>query len=104
MQLQLVMAHGVAQLVGEGQPVFLVLSHCLGEENIVALIGSLGHVGRGVGLLHQDQMIRLVAGEEADPHRGAAVQLVIADVERGAKQPISSRANCSARILAVTSP
>ncbi len=78
---------GIAQLIGEGQPVLLMLGHRLGKEDVVALTGALGHVGRGVGLLHQDQMIRLVAGEEADPHRGAAVQFVIADVERGAKQP-----------------
>ncbi len=87
MQLQLVMTQGVAQLIGEGQPVLLVPGHRLGKEDIVALTGPLGHVGCGVGLLHQNQMIGLVAGEEADPHRGAAVQLVITDVERGAKQP-----------------
>ena len=48
---------------------------------------QLGHVGGGVGLLHQHQVILVLAGEEADPHRGAAVQLVILDVERNTKQP-----------------
>ena len=68
---------------------------------MVALAGALGHVDGGIGLLHQDKVILVVIAEQADPHGGATVQLVIADVEGARKIPIGSRAKCSARILAV---
>ena len=86
-QLQLMVAQGIAQLVGESEAVFLLLGHRFGKEDVVALTGALGHVSGRVSLLHQSEVIHAVAGKEADPDRGTAVQLVIGNLERGAKQP-----------------
>ena len=80
-QHQLVVAQGIAQLVVQGELALLLLCHGLAEEDVVALAGPFGHVDGGIGLLHQDQVILVIVAEQADPHGGAAVQLVIADVE-----------------------
>ena len=70
-----------------GELALLLLRHGFAEEDVVALAGSFGHVDGGVGLLHQDQGILVIVAEQADPHGGAAVQLVIADGEGGTEDP-----------------